>query len=278
MSARSDARALKTNRLVATFADLRRRGRKTLLPFLTAGYPSLDATRAILHEMEARGTRICELGVPFSDPVADGPIIQASYTEALAAGITSDKILDTVARYRREGGAMALLAMVSYSIVYRHGVDSWLRSARASGLDGVIIPDLPLNESSSLQPLAVSQGLCPVLLIAPTTPPDRRLAIARASRGFIYYVSVAGITGERSALPEATIAGVRELRTHTDTPICVGFGISSPDMVQTVCQVADGAIVGSAIVHRITDSKSLPTDQLAKKVGDFVAELLAPLL
>ena len=277
MSARSDARALKANRLVATFADLRRKGRKTLLPFLTAGFPTLDATRAILHQMEARGVRIAELGVPFSDPVADGPIIQASYTEALAAGVTSDKILDMVAHYRRDGGSLALLAMVSYSIVFRHGVDAWLRSARASGLDGVIIPDLPINESSSLQPLAVSHGLCSVLLIAPTTPPDRRLAIARASRGFIYYVSVAGITGERSALPEATIAGVRELRTHTDTPICVGFGISSPDMVHTVCQVADGAIVGSAIVHRITDSRALATDQLARNVGDFVAELLSPL-
>ena len=277
MSARSDARALKANRLVATFADLRRRGRQTLLPFLTAGYPNLDATGAILHEMEARGVRICELGVPFSDPIADGPVIQASYTEALAAGITSDKILDTVARYRRDGGTMALLAMISYSIVFRHGVESWLCSARAAGLDGVIIPDLPLNESSSLQPLAISHGLCSVMLIAPTTPPDRRLAIARASRGFIYYVSVAGITGERAALPEATIAGVRELRTHTDTPICVGFGISRPDMVQTGCQVADGAIVGSAIVRRITDSRALPTDQLARNVGDFVAELLSPL-
>lgn len=278
MSARSDARALKDNRLVATFAALRRDGRKTLLPFLTAGYPTLDATRAILHEMEARGVRICELGVPFSDPVADGPTIQASYTDALASGVTSDKILEMVAHYRRDGGQMALLAMISYSIVFRHGVETWLRDARAAGLDGVIIPDLPLDESSSLQPLAVSHGLCSVMLIAPTTPPDRRLAIARASRGFIYYVSVAGITGERVALPQATVAAVSELRTHTDTPVCVGFGISSPDMVKTVCQTADGAIVGSAIVHRIRDAKALPPDQLARKVGDFVAELLAPLV
>ncbi|MCY2924533.1 MAG: tryptophan synthase subunit alpha [Planctomycetota bacterium] len=278
MSARSDARALKDNRLVKAFAALRREGRKTLLPFLTAGYPNLDATRAILHEMEARGVRICELGVPFSDPVADGPTIQASYTDALAAGVTSDKILEAVAHYRRDGGEMALLAMVSYSIVFRHGVESWLRSARAAGLDGVIIPDLPLDESSSFQPLAVSHGLCSVMLIAPTTPPDRRLAIARASRGFIYYVSVAGITGERVALPAATVAAVGELRTHTDTPVCVGFGISSPDMVKAVCQTADGAIVGSAIVHRISDAKALAPDPLARKVGDFVAELLAPLV
>ena len=268
---------LQDNRLVRTFATLRADGRKTLMPFLTAGYPDIETTEALLHDIEQRGARICELGVPFSDPIADGPTIQASYTEALAAGLTSEKILEMVRRYRAAGGELALVAMVSYSIVYRHGVEDYLRAARDAGFDGTIIPDLPLDEAAALEPLAASLGLCNVMLIAPTTPAQRRLDIAGHSRGFIYYISVAGITGERVKLPDETIGAVAELRTHTDTPVCVGFGISGPEIVRTVCEVADGAIVGSAIVHRITDAKDLPRRKLVKKVGGFVGELLAPL-
>ena len=268
---------LQDNRLVRTFADLRASGKRTLMPFLTAGCPDLDTTAALLEDFEARGVRICELGFPFSDPVADGPTIQASYTRALADGITCDGILDRVAGYRRRGGKLALAAMASYSIVFKRGVETFLRAAAMAGFDGTIIPDLPLDEADELAELAEGLGLANVLLIAPTTPPPRRLEIARRSRGFIYYVSVAGITGQRAALPHQTIAAVAELRKHTATPVCVGFGISSPEMVAGVCEVADGAIVGSAIVRRILDAHETPRDDLVPQIGRFVSDLLAPL-
>jgi len=170
------------------------------------------------------------------------------------------------------------VAMVSFSIVFRHGDKKYISSAAEAGFDAVLIPDLPLEEAGKMESLAASQGLANVMLIAPTTPPKRQLEIAKHSRGFIYYISVAGITGERDKFPEDTIRAVADLRKHTDTPICVGFGISKPEMVATVCQVADGAIVGSALVHRIADVKDAPSDKIVKNVGDFVSELLRPLV
>jgi tryptophan synthase alpha chain len=276
---------LQNNRLVETFADLRAAGRKALMPFLTAGYPDIETTAALLKDFEARGVRIVELGIPFSDPIADGPTIQASYTDALAGGVTSAKIFDMVSRYRKSSNPqsairnpqLALVAMVSYSIVFKHGVESYLAAAADAGFDGMIIPDLPLEEAAELEPLASSVGLANVMLIAPTTPPERRLEIARHSRGFIYYISIAGITGERAHLPEQSIRAVAELRTHTDTPVCIGFGVSNAETVAHVCEVADGAIVGSAIIHRITDAKDAPRNELVEKVGEFVGELLSPL-
>lgn len=267
---------LKDNRFVRTFAKLRSAGAKTLMPFLTAGYPDMAATGAILTDLESRGVLICEVGFPFSDPIADGPTIQASYTDALAAGVNTDEIFRMIRDYRDGGGRMALAAMVSYSIVFRHGVEAFVAAAGRAGFDGLIVPDLPFGAGDDLAPLAASHGMCNVLLIAPTTSPQRRIAIARASSGFIYYVSVAGITGERDRLPADTVAAVAELRRHSDTPVCVGFGISNPQTVEAVCRVADGAIVGSAIIRRITDArdKNLPRDGLVEKVGDFVSDLL----
>jgi len=247
---------LRDNRLIRTFTKLRAAGEKALVPFITAGYPDTQATEALLKDFESRGVRVCELGIPFSDPIADGP---------------------TVRRFRAGGGWMALVAMVSYSIVYRHGVERYLAGAAEAGFDGVIIPDLPLDEASALEPLALARGLANVMLIAPNTPPARRLEIARHSRGFIYFISVAGITGERDKLPDETIAAVAELRRDTEQAVCVGFGISSPQMVRRVCQAADGAIVGSAIVHRISDAKAQPRDRLVEAVGGFVGELLTGL-
>jgi len=268
---------LDSNRLVRTFAELRGAGKKALLPFLTAGYPDLETTAALLDDIESRGVRVCELGFPFSDPIADGPTIQASYTEALGRGIAVAEILDTVKRYRDGGGQMALSAMVSYSIVFRRGAEAFLTDLVDTGFDGCIIPDLPLDEAASTEALAASAGLCNIMLIAPTTPPERRIEIAQHCRGFTYFISVTGITGERTSLPPETIDAVTELRKHTDTPVCVGFGISNAETVKTVCDAADGAIVGSAIIHRITDAKGLPTDQLVARVGQFISELLSPL-
>ena len=268
---------LDDNRLVRTFAELRAADRRMLLPFITAGYPSIEATGALLRKFDAIGLRACELGIPFTDPIADGPTIQASYSDALAAGVTLEKILNMVRDYRSVGGKMALLAMVSYSIVFRRGPEAFAADVSAAGLDGLIVPDLPLDESAPMEEIADAAGLALVLLLAPTTPTPRRQEIARHSRGFIYFISVAGITGERTELPAETIQAVAELRRHTDTPVCVGFGISNPQTVAEVCRVADGAIVGSAIVHRVTDHKNDTPQALADAVGDFVAELDHPL-
>ena len=265
---------LDDNRLVRLFAQLRQGNKKTLAPFLTAGFPDLDATLALLKDFESRGVRVCELGIPFSDPIADGPVIQASYTHALAKGVHPQGILEMVARYRREGGKLALVSMVSYSIVFRRGVDRYLAEAVAAGFDALIVPDLPLEEAAALEEQAAKANLANVMLIAPTTPPARQREIARHSRGFIYYVSISGITGERDKLPPATIAAVAQLRKLTDTPICVGFGISNAATVGSICQVADGAIVGSAIVRRIDENKQRSAADLVAAVGGFVGELL----
>ncbi|MCP4377612.1 MAG: tryptophan synthase subunit alpha [bacterium] len=269
---------LQNNRFTRTFAELKGSGGKALMPFLTAGYPDIDATGALLKDFESRGVRICEIGFPFSDPIADGPTIQASYTKALGAGLSVQNILDMVAEYRAGGGEMALAAMVSYSIVFRHGPEAFLAQLSGSGFDACIIPDLPLDEAAAAESLAAEAGLCNIMLIAPTTPPARRIEIAKHCRGFAYFVSISGITGERISLPQETIDGVAELRKHTDTPVCVGFGISNAETVKTVCAAADGAIVGSAIIHRITDAIDLPTDQMVAKVGTFVSELLEPII
>lgn len=259
--------------------QFRASGSKAILPFLTAGYPDLATTEAMLTELSHRGVKVCELGVPFSDPVADGPVIQSSYTDALAKGVTSQKIFQAVRNFRQNNrqAGLAIIAMVSYSIVYRNGVESYFEQAAHAGIDGMIIPDLPLEEAGDVEALAASQGLALVMLVAPTTPPARRLEIAAHSRGFIYYVSVSGITGQREGLPQSTIDGVAELRRHVQTPICVGFGISNQQTVSAVWQAADGAIVGSAIVKRITDAiaKGQSRQQIVGGVGDFVAELMA---
>lgn len=267
---------LQDNRLVKTFEQLKVDGKKALLPFLSAGFPNLDTTAALLRECEAQGIPGCELGFPFSDPVADGPVIQNSYTVALEQGVTSESIFEMVREYRRSGGNMALAAMVSYSIVFRHGVEDFLRRCSEAGFDGMIIPDLPMEEAIWLEPLARQLNLCNILLVAPTTRPQRRIEIARHSTGFIYYVSVAGTTGQRDSLPQSTIDGVAELRSHVPTPICVGFGISNPRTVATVWKVADGAIVGSAIIKRLLDAreKALSPQQTVAEIGEFVSQLL----
>ena len=268
---------LETNRVVSAFAEARAAGKKLLLPFITGGYPDLKATEAILAEFQARGVKVCEIGFPYSDPVADGPVIQASYTHALAKGVTSEGIFEAVRGYRDGGGTMGLLAMVSYAIIFRHGVAEYFAAAAKAGFDGFIVPDLPLDEAGQIEALARRQNLANVMLIAPTTGADRRERIASHATGFIYYVSIAGITGERTTLPAATAEAVAALRSKTATPVCVGFGISGPEAVAQVCKVADGAIVGSAIVRRLAEHEAMPAGKLAKVAGDFVSELLAPI-
>ncbi|MBN2581682.1 MAG: tryptophan synthase subunit alpha [Planctomycetes bacterium] len=264
------------NRIEQTFEQLRTAGKKAFMPFLTAGDPDLATTAALIREMVSRGASLIELGLPYSDPVADGPTIQASYTRSLDAHTTLDAIFAMV-RDLRKDCQVPISAMGSFTLVTRRGMQRFLDDAKAAGIDGLIIPDLPIEECEALAAGAAQRGLSHIMLVAPTSPWDRAARIAAQSTGFLYYVSVTGITGERKDLPPDVVRHVERLREVTGVPICVGFGISRPEHVRQVTTVADGAIVGSAIVRRIGDMAGQPTDEIVRCVGDYVAELVAAL-
>ena len=225
-------------------------GKKGLLPYVTAGLPDLATTQRILQAVADLGVTAVELGIPFSDPIADGPVIQSSFTRVLDRGIRVRDILAMVKSFRRDCD-LPLLAMLSYSIVYRTGVERFIAMAADAGIDGLIVPDLSLEEAPRTVQLIREAGLVMPMLISPISSPDRRRQIAALSSGFVYYMSVTGITGERSQLPPELIENVRELRSSSGQPVVVGFGIGTADQVRRVCTVADGAIIGSALVRRI---------------------------
>ncbi len=258
------------------FAKLRAENRKALMPFVTAGDPDLEFTAAVLKEVVARGASLCEVGVPYSDPIADGPIIQASYTRALGKKVKLAGILEMLGGVCPSARA-PMVTMVSYAIIYRHGIERYCDDARASGVAGLIVPDLPVEESPQLSKVAAARGLSLIQLITPTTPRDRALRICETSTGFVYYVSVAGITGERTELPTDLVDNVGWLRGETDLPICIGFGISKPEHVRLLAPVADGLIVGSAVVRRVAEAADRPRGEVLQEVGDYVAELIAAL-
>jgi len=248
------------------------------MPFVTAGDPDLATTASLISEIIRRGADIVEVGIPYSDPIADGPVIAASYTRALRGGVRLTQILDTFRTLRAEDldgptAATPMVAMISFAIIHRQGVDRFLREAVRAGFDGLIVPDLPVEESESLCRLATSLDLRLIQLITPTTPRDRAVRIAQTTTGFIYYVSVAGITGERRALPLELAENVAWLRSQTDLPICIGFGIGTPGQIRELSTVADGLIVGSALVRRLADAGSMSQTDLVHGIGDFVAEL-----
>ena len=258
------------------FRDLHARGRKAFMPFVTAGDPDLEFTTLVLAEMMRRGANLCELGIPYSDPIADGPVIQASYTRALARHVKLAQIFDAV---RGAGSQLPapVVTMVAYAIVLRHGPAEYVRDARVAGIAGMIVPDLPADESEELSRICRAADFSLVQLVAPTTPRERALRIAQTSTGFLYYVSVTGITGERATLPQELFDNLRWLREQTDLPICVGFGISRPEHVRALAPVADGLIVGSAIVRRVAEAATRPREQVLKEVGEYVADLVAAL-
>lgn len=255
------------------FARLRTAGRKALMPFVTAGDPDLEFTAELLRCLTGRGSSMCELGIPYSDPIADGPVIQASYSRALGRKIKLAEILAMLGRTTPELPA-PVVTMVAYSIIYRHGLEQYIADAKAAGVAGAIVPDLPLEESGPLAEICRRQDFSLIQLITPTTPRDRALRIAERTSGFIYYVSVTGITGERTQLPPEIVDNVAWLRGQTPLPICIGFGISRPEHVRLLAPVADGLIVGSAIVRRVADCEAKPREQVLKEIGDYVAELL----
>jgi tryptophan synthase alpha chain len=261
-------------RLGETFARLRRRGERALVAYVMAGDPSLTETRRLVVEAERRGADVIELGVPFSDPLADGPVIQRAGTRALAAGTTLPRVLELVATLRAEV-RLPLVLFTYYNPVLAFGLKSFARTAVDAGADGVLVPDLPYEEADPLRAEAEPAGLDMIQLVAPTSTPARVKTIARLSRGFIYVVSLTGVTGERRALPAGLEAQVRTLRLVTTKPVCVGFGVSTPEQVAAVGKLADGVAVGSAIVRAIEEHAG--TAGLVKHVGDFIAALKEPL-
>jgi tryptophan synthase alpha chain len=258
------------------FSELRAQGRKAFMPFITAGDPDLEFTAAALRELADRGCHLCELGIPYSDPIADGVTIQESYTRALGQHIRLRQILETVAAVTTEL-SMPIVTMVSYSIVYRHGLRQYVLDAKAAGVAGAIIPDLPVDEAAELAAICRDEDFSLVLLVTPTTPRERAVRIAQMSSGFLYYVSVTGITGERTALPVDLIDNLTWMRQQTDLPICVGFGIAGAEQVKLLAPVSDGLIVGSAVVRRIAQAQTRPRQEVLAEVGDFATDLLSAL-
>lgn len=264
------------NRIEKVFKGLKERKETALIPFITAGDPSVEITKRLVLEMDRQGADIIELGLPFSDPLADGPTIQAASFRALKAGMNPEIFFNLVRRIRTNSN-IPLVLMGYYNPVLKYGLENFARDAAEAGIDGTIIPDLPLEEAGDWMKFAMAYGLANILLVAPNTPEDRIKKIVRASKGFIYYVSVLGITGARTSLPPQVSEGLSRVKEFTRKPVAVGFGISMPEQVRGLSGIADGIIVGSAIVRLIQELFSSISvqdkDQAVKKVGDFVGEL-----
>jgi len=261
------------------FSDLQAQGRCALMPFLMAGDPDLEATKATLLALQAQGADLVELGIPYSDPLADGPVIQAAASRALAAATTPAKVLAMLTSLRGELTIPVVLFTYSNPLLNR-GMEAFCRDAAAAGAAGLVVPDLPLEEAEKLSQIAASQGLDLVLLVAPTTPPERMARIHAASRGFTYLVSVTGVTGVRTSLESRVGPLVAQLKAQGGTPVAVGFGISGPEQARQVRDWgADGAIVGSALVkvmaqaHTAAAGSAADAAAIAMAAGQFCAEL-----
>lgn len=261
------------NRIVERFQTLRCAKEKALLPYFTSGYPDCAHVEKLVKSADALGAAVVEIGEPYSDSIADGPTIQQSFRAALARGHHLEDTFDMVSRVR-DCVSCGMVSMVSYSIVYRIGLDRFVGDAADAGFDGVIFPDVPVEESRSCREAARKAGLCYIGLNAPTTTPERVASIADSTTGFVYQIAAAGTTGERSAVWSDLGSAVERIRRHCDTPVCVGFGVSTADQVREVCRVAEGAIVGSAIIRRIRQAcESESSDHVVEDVTSFLSDL-----
>lgn len=261
------------NRIDAAFDRLKNEGKKALIPYLMAGDPSLQDTETLVLELERAGADIIELGVPFSDPIADGPVIQKAAERALRSGTSLLRILDTVARLRTRT-QIPLVLMAYYNTIHAMGERAFCSQAVKAGVDGLIVPDMPVEESTPLRSAASAEGgPCLIFLLAPTSTSARRTQVARRSQCFVYYVSLTGITGAKLADLEDVRRNVAKLRRVTDLPIAVGFGITTPQEAAKIASIADGVIVGSAVVRQISEHQHDP--RMPERTGQFVQSLRA---
>lgn len=256
------------------FLKLRSERRKALLPFVTAGDPDIDFSRQLIERLVATGASLCEVGIPYSDPIADGPVIQASYQRALDRGFRLQQVFDLGTSLKGKLAA-PLVTMVSYSIIFRVGLEKYVQAAIEAGYSGAIVPDLLVEEAEEVARVCRDHDFNLIQLVTPTTPRERQVRIAQSSTGFLYFVSVTGITGERQALPAELTENVQWLRQQTDLPICIGFGISGPETAAQLAPVADGLIVGSAFVRRIAEAGDVEDRQrVLDDVAGFAEQLL----
>jgi len=241
------------------FRKLKAKGKKAFIPYIMAGYPSLEVTKNVLILFEECGADVVELGVPFTDPLADGPIIQRASEMALLQGITLKKVIAFV-RVVRQSIRVPLVLMTYYNPVFKYGEEMFVKDAKDAGVDGVIIPDLPPDEAGNLIRSSRKVSLDTIFLLAPTSTTDRIEKVAKTSKGFIYYVPMTGITGSKLLLDGSLELLISEIRKYTDKPVAVGFGVSTPEEASSVAKVSDGVIIGSAIVKRLHE----PYDDLRR--------------
>lgn len=258
------------NRIEARFHHLRAREQKGLIIYIGAGDPDLEATRQLALAFDRAGVDVLELGVPFSDPLADGLVNQLAAQRGLAAGATPPRVLETVAAIRRES-QIPIVLYAYFNLLHRRGLREFIADAARAGVDGLLVLDLPPEEADSYEALMREAGLCAIWLVAPTTPEERIARIVRRASGFLYYVSREGVTGMQERVSDTIAAMTARIRAHTDLPVAVGFGISNPEQARLVAQHADAVVVGSAVVDRIARLGRAPN--LVPEVADFVRTL-----
>jgi len=271
------------NRIEKIFYKLKKNNKNALIPFITAGDPDILTTELIIKKFIDEGADVIEIGHPFSDPLADGPVIQESSQRALLNNVNTSDILGMVKRLREYNNDVPFVLMGYFNPVYQYGLKKFAQDAKDAGIDGTIIPDLPMEEADEWVSEASKNDISNILLIAPTTPIERAKKIALKSKGFIYYVSIAGITGARTTLPPELEQGLKNIKAITGNPVCVGFGISRPEQVESLSKVADGIIIGSAIIKILEknlifqENKYKANDILVEEIGRFIKSLKEPL-
>ena len=261
------------NRIDKKFQELRDQGASAFMPYVCAGDPNPELTSKLFLTLEEAGADLIELGVPFSDPIADGPTIQRASERALTHHISLQQILEIVSSLRKQTD-IPIALMSYYNPIFRMGEAAFCKAAHDAGVDGVIVPDLPPEQARPLLEIASRYNLATIFLVAPTSPPERMQLIASVSTGFIYCVSVTGVTGARATLSDEVAPMITELRKHTDKPISVGFGISTPEQATQVAQLADGVIVASAIINVYEENIDDET-KLLTAVKQFASDLAA---
>ncbi len=259
------------NRLVERFAALQEREEKGFVVYIGAGDPHLDATVDLALAFDQVGVDVLELGVPFSDPLADGLVNQLAAQRGLASGTTPAKVLGSVASIRAKS-QIPIVLYIYYNLIHRRGLYEFVQEAAAAGVDGLLVLDLPPEESGAYHEIMRREGLCPIYLIAPTTPEERVETIARQATGFVYYVSREGVTGMQQSVSTTIGTMTERIRRHTDVPIAVGFGISTAEQAKEVARHAEAVVVGSAVVNQIAELGEAP--DLAERVGAFVGSMV----
>ncbi len=260
------------NRIIERFDRLRKQGQKGFIAYIGAGDPNLEATRQLGLAFDRVGVDVLELGVPFSDPLADGLVNQLAAQRGLESGTTPAKVLDAIRSIRSES-QIPIVLYIYFNLLHRHGFQRFISDAALAGVDGLLVLDLPPEESENYEAMMRAAGMCVIYLVAPTTPDERIAFIVRRGTGFVYYVSRIGVTGMQSKIADSIAGMAAKIRAHTALPIAVGFGISNPDQARAVAESAEAIVVGSAIVDQI--AKLGPNPDLVPRVTAFVSSMVA---